>query len=392
MNILRLSTLSLAVAIVVLALAYANPSFAGKQCDADPTHPSCKDDGGGGDPPDPDPGSGNANPRLVYRDRDNLPASFLANENGSSQTQIRDAGIIGSLDAPRYRVLFRGDGLDLLTYENVGGEIVNVAHTVLLEETDIGETDIAFAPRGVTDWSQAGDKISYTYRESTSEGSIRRMMVAAIDESGQIPPFADHITVYETAPDGGLGFAAWDASGNFIFLALSNGICEGCTDLLVLDVREGTEGEFVDVADRIVKQINLDPYNGNGVNSIQWLSAGSQTSLYSFDRSGGYPDSDSSLCLMVANAEWGAQPNPIYSTWIIDLPAIFDTVSGQMCPYENVGSPIIGFQGSDFTTDDAGIVGRDFGKPRPQGIYVHDPDQNELKRIVKVGSRPDWSN
>ncbi len=46
MNILRLSTLSLAVAIAVLALAYANPSFAGKKCDADSTHPSCKDDGG----------------------------------------------------------------------------------------------------------------------------------------------------------------------------------------------------------------------------------------------------------------------------------------------------------------------------------------------------------
>ncbi len=46
MNILRLSTLSLAVALAVLALAYANPSFAGKKCDEDDTHPSCKDAGG----------------------------------------------------------------------------------------------------------------------------------------------------------------------------------------------------------------------------------------------------------------------------------------------------------------------------------------------------------
>jgi hypothetical protein len=51
MNILRLSTLSLAVTLGVLALAYANPSFAGKKCDQDPTHPSCGDDGG--DPPPP---------------------------------------------------------------------------------------------------------------------------------------------------------------------------------------------------------------------------------------------------------------------------------------------------------------------------------------------------
>jgi hypothetical protein len=373
MNILRISTFLLVTMMLVPIDASAHCK--GKHSEG---HPHCDT----GDPPDPDPGGGSADPRLVYRDRDTLPATFLANANGSSQTQIWDAGIIGSLDAPGYRVLFRGDGLDLLTYKNVAGEIVDVTHTVLLEETDIGGT---FAPRGVTDWSQTGDKISYTYRESTSAGSIRRMMVAAIDESGQIPPFADHITEYETAPDGGLGFAAWDASGNFIFLALS-------TDLLVLDVREGAEGEFVDVADRIVNQINLDPYNGNGVNSIQWLSAGSQSSLYSFDRTDGYPDSDSSLCLMVANAEWGAQPKPVYSTWIIDLPAIFDTVSGQMCPYENVGSPIIGFQGSDFTTDDSGIVGRDFSKPRPQGIFVHDPNSNALTRIVKVGSRPDWSN
>jgi hypothetical protein len=218
------------------------------------------------------------------------------------------------------------------------------------------------------------------------------MMVADINEFGQIPPFTDHITVYETALDGGLGFAAWDASGDFIFLTLSTGLCEGCTDLVALDVREGAEGEFNEVADRIVARISLDPFNGGGINTPQWISAGSRTGTYSFDSTGGYPDSDSSLCLMVANAEWGAQPNPVYSTWIIDLPAIFDTVSGQMCPYANVGSPIIGFQGSDFTTDDAGIVGRDFGKPRPQGIYVHDPTANSLTRIVRVGSRPDWSN
>ena len=49
MNILRLSTLSLTLTIAVFALAYSNPSFAGKKCDADPNHPSCKDGGGGGD-------------------------------------------------------------------------------------------------------------------------------------------------------------------------------------------------------------------------------------------------------------------------------------------------------------------------------------------------------
>ncbi len=43
MNILRLSTLSLTLAIAVITLGYANPASAAKpDCVADPTHPSCK--------------------------------------------------------------------------------------------------------------------------------------------------------------------------------------------------------------------------------------------------------------------------------------------------------------------------------------------------------------
>ena len=44
MNRLRLSTLSLTMAIVVMTLGYATPSFAAKPgaCDQDPPHPSCK--------------------------------------------------------------------------------------------------------------------------------------------------------------------------------------------------------------------------------------------------------------------------------------------------------------------------------------------------------------
>ena len=372
MNTLRLSIFLLITIMLVPIDATAHCK--GKHGEG---HPHC-DTGDPPDPPDPDPGSGNADPQLVYRDRDNLPASFLANADGSSQTQIWDAGIIGSLDAPRFRVLFRGDGLDMLKYENIDGQIVNVMQSPLLDETDVGGT---FVPRGVTDWSQTGDKISYTYRS----GSIRRIMVTDIDEFGQIPLFENHITVYETAPNGGLGFAAWDVSGDFIFLQLPKDSNGDSSDLVVLDVRAGVVG------DRIVRRIDLDLVNGLGVNSPQWLSAGSKSGLYSFDPDNNFPDSDSSLCLMIANTNWGAHPNPVYSTWIIDLPFIFNNVPGQ-CTYANVGSPIIGFQGSDFTTDDAGIVGRDFSKPRPQGIYVHDPDENELKRIVKVGSRPDWSN
>ena len=45
MNILRLSTLSLTLAIAVMTLGYANSSFAGPDCDKHPNHASC---GGGG--------------------------------------------------------------------------------------------------------------------------------------------------------------------------------------------------------------------------------------------------------------------------------------------------------------------------------------------------------
>ena len=44
MNTLRLSTLLLSLAIAVVTLGYATSAFAGKKCDEDPDHPSCKDD------------------------------------------------------------------------------------------------------------------------------------------------------------------------------------------------------------------------------------------------------------------------------------------------------------------------------------------------------------
>ena len=47
MRILRLSTLSLTLAIAVFALGYANPSFAAPLCSNNPTHPRCVPDGGG---------------------------------------------------------------------------------------------------------------------------------------------------------------------------------------------------------------------------------------------------------------------------------------------------------------------------------------------------------
>ena len=44
MNTLRLSTLSLSLAVAIVTLGFAAPAFAGKKCDEKPKHPSCKDD------------------------------------------------------------------------------------------------------------------------------------------------------------------------------------------------------------------------------------------------------------------------------------------------------------------------------------------------------------
>ena len=84
MDILRLSTLSLALAVAVFALGYANPAFAGKDKNCDPdegdVHPSCKDDGGGDPPPCED-----TFPGFLYEvdSTRKLPAELrLASSNG----------------------------------------------------------------------------------------------------------------------------------------------------------------------------------------------------------------------------------------------------------------------------------------------------------------------
>ena len=48
MNISRLSTLSLTLAVAVITLGHANPSFAAPSCSKNPSHPNCIPDGGDG--------------------------------------------------------------------------------------------------------------------------------------------------------------------------------------------------------------------------------------------------------------------------------------------------------------------------------------------------------
>jgi hypothetical protein len=357
------------VVVSGLSISTANAHCKGKHADYEP---HC---GGGTEPPDP---GGSADPQVVYREGGANPATFLANFDGSNRTQIWDAGIIGHLDSPGKRVLFQGDGLDLLTYENVNGSIGNITHDVLVSETQINGKFSAF---GITDWSPDGTKYAYSYyRTGDPAGAVYGIMLAP---EGVDSEFIDHTVIYEGAPGSGLGGAAWDASGNYIYLIHSANPNGASRYIQVIDVSTG----------EIVVQVDFDPFNGGGILTPQSQSASFMSGAYSFSP-GIQPDTLNSLCLVVANAEWGAQPNANYSTWIIDLPAVFDpnAISGAHCPLYNVGSPIPGFQGRDFTTNDVGLVGEDFGKPRPQGIHVYDLTELTLSRIVKDGRRPDWSN
>ena len=141
MNILRLPTLSLAVAIAVLALAYANPSFAGKKCDADPNHPSCKDDGGGGDPPDSEirscPGDFPAFAYAVeitdkggHTERLDL---YLSNAEGTCQVLIHSTP-----HSRKFRASY--DDLDFhMVRDDDGSEIYRVAYNYDDDEANIRE-------------------------------------------------------------------------------------------------------------------------------------------------------------------------------------------------------------------------------------------------------------
>jgi hypothetical protein len=81
---------------------------------------------------------------------------------------------------------------------------------------------------------------------------------------------------------------------------------------------------------------------------------------------------------------------------IIDLPQLFDPdieVSGLHCTIATNGVPIPNFQGTDFTTDDTGIIGSDTGsKGKSGGISIYDLGDGSRTRIIGEGGYSDWSN
>ena len=68
---------------------------------------------------------------------------------------------------------------------------------------------------------------------------------------------------------------------------------------------------------------------------------------------------------------------------------------GLGCSIATRESPILNFEGTDFTTGDMGIVGRDATrKNRNTGVWVYDLSLSAGSRtkIVSEGGFPDWSN
>ena len=125
---------------------------------------------------------------------------------------------------------------------------------------------------------------------------------------------------------------------------------------------------------------------------------GGNPGAYSFNRED--PDlaasSDTSLCLMLSVIDWslGGRGKGRFMV-IIDLPQIFDpdsSADGLACSTATMGEPILEFQGTDFTTGDAGIVGSNARRGKTGGLWIYDLGTGTRTRIIGDGVSPDWSN
>ena len=366
--------------ICVVLVLTAESSWAAKpNCETNPSHPKCGGDDGGGDPPS----GGNAEPQIVYRDG----GMYLANADGSNRVQISPNNNIGALDAPGQRILFAGEGLDLLTYENNAGVIGNVSVTTLVTESDIGGS---FQCCNI-DWSETGDKYMYSYWENTNDGAIYRIMVAP---NGVNSAFAQHVIVWEGLPNGGLGSPTWDSSGDYIYFfeEFNMGTPQY---LLVLDVGSATPttaANVVATADLtpLVSATGFDPGSNPQGLSAGYLTGGADR--YSFDPGTHDARPDTSLCLMIPMVDWSASRGGSRFVMIVDLPAVFDPDSDASCMKATSGFPILNFAGTDFTPGDEEIIGQDTSKNRVRGIWIYDLGDSTRRIIIDNGGRPDWSN
>jgi len=383
--------------ILAAGLFFAVPANAAN-CTKKPDHPQCDGGGdpGGGDPP------GNADPQVVYRN----DGINLANDDGSSQTQIRTGGVQPKLDAPGAtgRVIFYDypslgnlNYLGLIPYSIDAGNIVPGEEQILLTTENISPPGISgkFTSRGLTDWSPGGDRYAYNIRQDYGDSLGWRYKVMVAPDGTDSTTFAEHIVVWDGAPDGGLGFGAWDASGDFIYFfeEFNLGVPQ---ILLVIDITTNPA--------TIVKTKDLTGLIGaTGFapeSNPQALSASSSTGGtaggYSFDpgNAGVSSRSDTSLCLMIPLVDWGySNRHEANFTMIFDLPALFDSGSGLSCPLMTTPTAtVLDFLGTDFMTGDTGIIGTDYGKRPYGGVSTYEFDGGKRTKIINDGGFSDWSN
>jgi hypothetical protein len=403
-NRLALSLLpTVILATSVMLLLTAGTAYAGKPDKCSPW-PACKDDGTE-PPPDPDPGS-SPDPQVVYRD----DGIFLANDNGTNRTLVRTSGVGPKLDAINERVLFIDEpsygsqsfvGMIPYTINTETGNIDLGEEQALISAAQLGGT---ISPEGVSDWSPDGSKYSYSYRTQAIVGGpwIHRMVVAPDPEDF---PLGAHTEVYASEDDGGLNSATWDASGDFIYHqdAPLDGSMPG--GLFVIDVSASPGRTVAAISLGSIMAAHGFPSGWN----VQSMSAsyeigfdqdiGGNPDAYSFDP--GNPNvpatSDTSLCLMISAIDWSAPANSSSRFIVIlDLVQTFDPVAwgnGLHCSIATVDTPILDFQGNDFTTGDAGIIGPNSVKGKPGAIWIHDLDDGTRTEIFnKGGYYADWSN
>jgi hypothetical protein len=129
--------------------------------------------------------------------------------------------------------------------------------------------------------------------------------------------------------------------------------------------------------------IGADPGNGGATGAYRFAD-------------GEPANSDTSLCLMVSLIDWSAKPGRSRFTIILDLPQLFDptaAANGLHCTIATNGVPIPNFQGTDFTTGDAGIIGSDTGsKGKSGGISIYGLGDGSRTKIISDGGYSDWSN
>ena len=365
-------------------------------------HPHCVD--GGGHEPPPDAGD-LVNPQVAYRDG----GIYLANPDGTGSTLIRSGGVGPKLDAINGRALFfdyPGLGninyLGLITYGfDVDNNFEKRSEVELFSGDDLGGR---LSSEGVSDWSHDGSQYSYSYRtQAIPDGPWVHHMVVAPDPVEYPDGLRDglHTEFYVSEDNGGLNSATWDASGNFIYHKDHPVDGSGPGGLYVRDV-SSDPGSYVAVQslDSIMIAHGLPPES-----NVQSLSAsyaigadpnnGGATGAYRFaDGEPAY--SDTSLCLMVSVIDWSAKPGRSRFMIIVDLPQLFDptaAANGLHCTIATNGVPIPNFQGTDFTTDDKGIIGSDTGsKGKSGGISIYNLSDGSRTKIISDGGYSDWSN